>query len=166
MCSLAAAVQGMDETVNNGAQAIYLDVISPPPPRLKNELGSSSGSNWVSAAVSKASSWITSLGWSLAPPISAVPLLAVGSPSPWIASSAAVVLFSSVVSLPRWPQSGRALPTPGWIYLLLVSSLGLESAQNHQLYPYMRPSAPPLRLEAPWSWCGRCGLPLELCLVI
>lgn len=24
MCSLAAAVQGMDETVNNGAQAIYL----------------------------------------------------------------------------------------------------------------------------------------------
>lgn len=23
MCSLAAAVQGMDETVNNGAQAIY-----------------------------------------------------------------------------------------------------------------------------------------------
>ncbi|CRG85750.1 putative polyol transporter 6 [Talaromyces islandicus] len=25
MCSLAAAVQGMDETVNNGAQAIYLD---------------------------------------------------------------------------------------------------------------------------------------------
>ena len=26
MCSLAAAVQGMDETVNNGAQAIYLDV--------------------------------------------------------------------------------------------------------------------------------------------
>lgn len=27
MCSLAAAVQGMDETVNNGAQAIYLKVI-------------------------------------------------------------------------------------------------------------------------------------------
>lgn len=26
MCSLAAAVQGMDETVNNGAQAIYLKV--------------------------------------------------------------------------------------------------------------------------------------------
>lgn len=26
MCSLAAAVQGMDETVNNGAQAIYLTV--------------------------------------------------------------------------------------------------------------------------------------------
>lgn len=26
MCSLAAAVQGMDETVNNGAQAIYLEV--------------------------------------------------------------------------------------------------------------------------------------------
>lgn len=26
MCSLAAAVQGMDETVNNGAQAIYLAV--------------------------------------------------------------------------------------------------------------------------------------------
>jgi hypothetical protein len=25
MCSLAAAVQGMDETVNNGAQALYLD---------------------------------------------------------------------------------------------------------------------------------------------
>jgi hypothetical protein len=24
MCSLAAAVQGMDETVNNGAQAFYL----------------------------------------------------------------------------------------------------------------------------------------------
>jgi MFS family permease len=31
MCSLAAAVQGMDETVNNGAQAIYFaeDVCSP-----------------------------------------------------------------------------------------------------------------------------------------
>lgn len=28
MCSLAAAVQGMDETVNNGAQAIYLKVVS------------------------------------------------------------------------------------------------------------------------------------------
>lgn len=27
MCSLAAAVQGMDETVNNGAQAFYLKVI-------------------------------------------------------------------------------------------------------------------------------------------
>ncbi|KAJ5174750.1 uncharacterized protein N7482_000627 [Penicillium canariense] len=27
MCSLAAAVQGMDETVNNGAQAIYLDIL-------------------------------------------------------------------------------------------------------------------------------------------
>lgn len=26
MCSMAAAVQGMDETVNNGAQAIYLKV--------------------------------------------------------------------------------------------------------------------------------------------
>ena len=26
MCSLAAAVQGMDETVNNGAQALYLTV--------------------------------------------------------------------------------------------------------------------------------------------
>jgi hypothetical protein len=32
MCSLAAAVQGMDETVNNGAQAIYFaeDVCLPP----------------------------------------------------------------------------------------------------------------------------------------
>lgn len=26
MCSLAAAVQGMDETANNGAQAIYIEV--------------------------------------------------------------------------------------------------------------------------------------------
>jgi hypothetical protein len=26
MCSLAAAVQGMDETVNNGAQSLYLKV--------------------------------------------------------------------------------------------------------------------------------------------
>lgn len=26
MCSLAAAVQGMDETANNGAQAIYREV--------------------------------------------------------------------------------------------------------------------------------------------
>lgn len=26
MCSLAAAVQGMDETVNNGAQELYLKV--------------------------------------------------------------------------------------------------------------------------------------------
>lgn len=36
MCSLAAAVQGMDETVNNGAQAIYLKVnLHPPlPPHL------------------------------------------------------------------------------------------------------------------------------------
>lgn len=30
MCSLAAAVQGMDETVNNGAQAIYLKVFAMP----------------------------------------------------------------------------------------------------------------------------------------
>src|SRR6266536_6105095 len=29
MCSLAAAVQGMDETVNNGAQTLYLKVIGP-----------------------------------------------------------------------------------------------------------------------------------------
>jgi hypothetical protein len=29
MCSLAAAVQGMDETVNNGAQVIYLEVYQP-----------------------------------------------------------------------------------------------------------------------------------------
>lgn len=28
MCSLAAAVQGMDETVNNGAQALYLDELN------------------------------------------------------------------------------------------------------------------------------------------
>jgi hypothetical protein len=35
MCSLAAAVQGMDETVNNGAQAIYLDVITSPSPDFK-----------------------------------------------------------------------------------------------------------------------------------
>lgn len=28
MCSLAAAVQGMDETVNNGAQSLYLKVCS------------------------------------------------------------------------------------------------------------------------------------------
>jgi hypothetical protein len=56
MCSLAAAVQGMDETVNNGAQAIYLDVIPPPPPHLKNKHGSSSGSNWVSRVGSQGSS--------------------------------------------------------------------------------------------------------------
>ena len=29
MCSMAAAVQGMDETVNNGAQALYLKVRTP-----------------------------------------------------------------------------------------------------------------------------------------
>lgn len=38
MCSLAAAVQGMDETVNNGAQAFYLKVIKHTP--LLEELGS------------------------------------------------------------------------------------------------------------------------------
>ena len=30
MCSAAAAVQGMDETVNNGAQAFYLKVSGEP----------------------------------------------------------------------------------------------------------------------------------------
>lgn len=39
MCSLAAAVQGMDETVNNGAQAIYLKVfITPNLPHVYGDL--------------------------------------------------------------------------------------------------------------------------------
>ena len=31
MCSMAAATQGMDETANNGAQAIYIKVSLSPP---------------------------------------------------------------------------------------------------------------------------------------
>lgn len=41
MCSMAAAVQGMDETANNGAQALYLKVGSQllpfPPTKIKTE---------------------------------------------------------------------------------------------------------------------------------
>lgn len=56
MCSLAAAVQGMDETVNNGAQAIYLDVILPFAPCLKKRFCLSSGSNCISMVGSRVSS--------------------------------------------------------------------------------------------------------------
>ncbi|GLA30379.1 hypothetical protein ACMYSQ_001633 [Aspergillus niger] len=38
MCSLAAAVQGMDETVNNGAQAIYLDELGITAPRFSDQM--------------------------------------------------------------------------------------------------------------------------------
>ncbi|GAQ45115.1 hypothetical protein AtubIFM55763_006563 [Aspergillus tubingensis] len=38
MCSLAAAVQGMDETVNNGAQAIYLDELGITAPRFSEQM--------------------------------------------------------------------------------------------------------------------------------
>ncbi|PYI04639.1 MFS sugar transporter [Aspergillus sclerotiicarbonarius CBS 121057] len=38
MCSLAAAVQGMDETVNNGAQAIYLSQLGITSPRFSEKM--------------------------------------------------------------------------------------------------------------------------------
>ncbi|PYH88618.1 hypothetical protein BO71DRAFT_488613 [Aspergillus ellipticus CBS 707.79] len=38
MCSLAAAVQGMDETVNNGAQAIYLKQLGITSPRFSEKM--------------------------------------------------------------------------------------------------------------------------------
>ncbi|PWY88187.1 hypothetical protein BO70DRAFT_177295 [Aspergillus heteromorphus CBS 117.55] len=38
MCSLAAAVQGMDETVNNGAQAIYLKELGITSPRFSEKM--------------------------------------------------------------------------------------------------------------------------------
>jgi hypothetical protein len=55
MCSLAAAVQGMDETVNNGAQAIYLKVfIIPDLPHVYGELTHASNSESKTVLISPA----------------------------------------------------------------------------------------------------------------
>ncbi|KAJ5487241.1 hypothetical protein N7530_001541 [Penicillium desertorum] len=51
MCSLAAAVQGMDETVNNGAQAIYFDKDVPTQHHFQNIQGLVVGAPYLACAI-------------------------------------------------------------------------------------------------------------------
>lgn len=116
LCSTCAAVQGMDETVVNGAQLFYSVQFGIG--------GSDQRSTWLLGLVNSApylgcsivGCWLTipfnNWYWRstlLVPPVSPTDLSILGSD--------AVVLSSSPVSSQLWRASGRASSTPGGICL-------------------------------------------------
>jgi hypothetical protein len=146
MCSMAAVVQGMDETVVNGAQLFYTVEFNLQPPYMSESQAS----------------WLTGL-------INSAPYLACAVLGCWLTGPLnslmgrrGVIFLSCFVAggkpphLPnssdhQWHQFGKVSQIHGSIYSLPVSSSVSESVPNPPLSQSTRPKVPPLPSVAPSS---------------
>ena len=147
MCSMAAVVQGMDETVVNGAQLFYTVEFHLEPPYM-----SQSTASWLTGLINSAPYLACAvLGCWLTAPLNALMgrrgviflscFVAGGSfPSPFVNSSHC-----------QWHQSGKVCPIHGSIY----SSRGLSSVSASVPNPppsqSTQPKVPPLVSVVPSS---------------
>jgi hypothetical protein len=123
VCALAAAVQGMDETVDNGAQALYLEQLNITtkrffPNMVDNLTGLVVGSPYLACAI---------LGCWLTEPLNRG-LLEEG-------------LYLLLALLRRWRRCDRVWPTPGSTFSWPVLSLDLALDRNRQSSLFMLPNA-------------------------